>query len=64
MAENTDETVKASLMFNIRTHQEVWPIIAIPYILVLFWPVGNKEIALHMIISYYFQQFLFEFHKI
>lgn len=23
MAENTDETVKASLMFNIRTHQEV-----------------------------------------
>lgn len=35
MTENTNKTTKMSLMFAVRTHQEVWPIISTPYVIIL-----------------------------
>lgn len=43
--ENTNKIIKVPLMFNIRTHQEVWPIIIITYVVVLLLCIGNKEIV-------------------
>lgn len=35
MAESTNKTMKMSLMFAVRTHQEVLPIIITPYVVIL-----------------------------
>lgn len=35
MTESTNKTMKMSLMFAVRTHQEVLPIIITPYVVIL-----------------------------
>lgn len=59
MTENTNKTTKMSLMFAVRTHQEVLPIIIIPNVVILLWSIDNREIVFSMLLLLVIIFFLF-----